>query len=280
MIETLNRLLSRTFDLALAPFAALPPVVGVAVTALVTSVAMLLIFRATSNQGRLLDVKRRIHAGVYEIRLFRDDARAIWRAQREILGHSFRYLGLSLPPLLWMIVPLFLVIAQLQFRFGYEPLEVGELAIVTAELDDGGEDGAGAREPRGLELRTTAGVTVDAPTVWIPSLREANWRIAVQEPGRHSVSVIVGNDAFEKIVDAEPGVRRRSPIRPSSGLVDQLVYPAERPLASHAAVRQIRVEYPDLRISLFGWRMHWLIAFLAFTLVFTLLLRTPLRVTI
>jgi hypothetical protein len=281
VIEALNRFLSGLFDVALAPLAHLPPVVGIALTALVTSVGMLLIFKATSNQKRLLAAKRLLHAGIYEIRLFNDDARAIWRAQLDIIRHSFRYLLLSLPPLIWMIVPLFLVIAQLQFRYGYAALDSGSRAIVKAEVD-GGAMAALAPDsvaPR-LGLQASPGVDVDAPQVWVPVLGEANWRIVVREPGSHSVRVTVGEEGFDKVVDSSPGVRRRSPVRPSSRLVDQLIYPAEAPLQRTSPVRRITVEYPELRVSLLGWETHWLIAFLIFTLIFTLILRTPLRVTI
>lgn len=277
-MEVLNRVLSGAFDLLLAPFSGLPPAIGVAITALPTSVAMLLIFKATSNQERLAAVKRRLHAGVYEIRLFRDDARAIWRAQLDIIRHSLRYLWLSLPPLLWMIVPLFLVVAQLQFRFGYSELAVGSRAIVKTELVEGPD--VAEPDASGLELQTSPGLAVDAPQVWVPTRREANWRIVVRQPGAHSIRVMSAGEAFEKRVDASPGIRRRSPIRPSSGFVDQLIYPAEAPLDRTAPLRRITVEYPELRVSLLGWETHWIIAFLIFTLVFTVILRTPLRVTI
>ena len=104
------------FDLLLYPFRSLPAIVGLTVVSLLVSIAMLLIFKRTSNQERLDSVKRQIHAGLFEIRLFNDDIRAIFRAQFEVLRHNLNYLRLSLVPMLWMVVPLFLVVAQLQFQ--------------------------------------------------------------------------------------------------------------------------------------------------------------------
>lgn len=269
----LNRLLSGSFDLILAPFRDVPPTLTLAVLALITSVGMLIVFKATSNQAKLADVKRLIHAGIYEIRLFRDDARTIGRAQLDILKHSLRYMGHSLPPMLWMLIPLFVVVAQLQFRFGYTGLDSGDRAIVKARLVEGAADVP-------LSLEPTAGVALDAPMLWIPSGHEANWRIRVLAPGRHAVRIRAGGEPLEKIVDATEGIVRRSPIRPSSGFFEQLIYPAEQPLPRAAPLRSITVQYPALRVSLLGWEMHWLLAFLIFTLLFALLLRAPLRVTI
>ena len=88
----LNGLLNRVFDLLLAPFRGLPPVAGLLVLSLLTSIGMLLLFKVTSNQDRLSVVKRRMQAGIYEIRLFKDDLRAIFRSQMEITGHTLNYL--------------------------------------------------------------------------------------------------------------------------------------------------------------------------------------------
>src|SRR5688500_19416424 len=98
---------------------------------------MLLIFRKTSDQKRLAAVKRQIHAGLFEIRLFNDDLRAIFRAQGEILRHNLTYLRLSIVPMLWMIVPLLLVVAQLQFHYGYSGLTVGQPVLLKAQIREG-----------------------------------------------------------------------------------------------------------------------------------------------
>src|SRR5689334_20806394 len=121
----LNAALGWLFDVLLRPFAGLPPLAGLAVVSLGTSIAMLLVVRRTSNQAGLDEVKRHIHAALFEIRLFNDDLRAIFRAQMEMLRHNVTYLRLSVVPMLWMIVPFVFVMAQLQFQYGYEGLDVG-----------------------------------------------------------------------------------------------------------------------------------------------------------
>jgi uncharacterized membrane protein (DUF106 family) len=275
----LNGLLNGVFDLLLAPFRGLPPVVGLLVLSLLTSIGMLLLFKVTSNQDRLSVVKRRMQAGIYEIRLFKDDLRSIFRSQMEITGHTLNYLRLSLVPMLWMIVPLFLVLVQLQFRFGYAALEPGRETIVKATFGEGFLAEGGPGDPH-VELGVAPGLRINAPRLWIPSLRELDWRIVVLEPGAHTLRIDVRGESFEKVVDASGGLVRRSPVRPSSSFMGQLLYPAEAPLPRAAPVESITIEYPELRVSLFGWKTHWLVAFLIFTLIFSFALRTPLKVTI
>ena len=158
---------------------------------------MLLIFKRTSNQTRLAAVKQQIHAAIFEIRLFNDDLRAIFRAQGEILRHNLTYLRLSLVPMLWMIVPFLLVIAQLQFHYGYCGLRVGQPVLLKVQVREGvalrrhGVAGRGARvaddarhapatleAPREIEVKT--------PAVWIP--RHARGDLAHRAAGRRPVT--------------------------------------------------------------------------------------------
>ena len=102
-MSAVNAALRPVFDLLLAPFAAWPPIVSLVVVSLLVSVLMLVVFKKTSNQAALAVVKRKIHAGIFEIRLFNDDLRAILRAQNEILRHNLTYLRLSLWPMLFLL---------------------------------------------------------------------------------------------------------------------------------------------------------------------------------
>ena len=127
MMTWINLGLGGLVGAALSPFRSLPPIVGLSVVSLVAAIGMLLVFRATSNQPAIAAVKRRIHAGIFEIRLFNDDLRSMFSAQFDILRHNLTYLRLSLAPMVWMLVPLVLLIAQLQFYYGTTALGPGSL---------------------------------------------------------------------------------------------------------------------------------------------------------
>jgi hypothetical protein len=199
-VSLLNALLARTFDLLLLPFRQLPPIVGLVVVSLATAIAMLLIFKRTSNQTRLAAVKRQIHASIFEIRLFNDDLRAIFRSQGEILRHNLTYLRLSIVPMLWMIVPLLLVIAQLQFHYGYAGLEIGQPVLLKAQVREGVTLAGGGGGPDAVHasrsnanppavLDAPGEIEVQTPAVWLPGSREVIWRIAPRTPGRFDVQL-------------------------------------------------------------------------------------------
>jgi hypothetical protein len=267
-VSALNALLRPTFDLLLRPLSGLPPMVGLVLVSLVAAVLMLLVFKATSDQPKLQAVKRQIHACLFEIRLFNDDLLAILRAQVEILRHNLRYLGLSLVPMLFMIVPLLLVIAQLQFHYGYEGLRPGQDFLVEVQLR-GPDDGS--RPPASLEA--PVGLVVETPAVFIPSQRELAWRLRAMEWGDHQLLVRVDGQEYAKTVQVSADVERRSPVRLAAGFLNDLLYPAEGSLPKGSPVASISVQYPEATVSLLGWRVHWMVAFFVLSIVFAFALR-------
>lgn len=286
-MESLNSALRSLVSAFLYPFGGLPPLIGLAVVSLIVAIAMLLVFKATSDQEGLADVKRRIHASLFEIRLFNADLRAILRAQGDLLRHNLRYLRFSVAPMLWMIVPFVLLIAQLQFHYGYEPVRPGRHVLVEAQIAEGWEDGMEAEELAGFtkpvaNLTTSPGVRIDTPSVWVPELRELSWRVVAEEPGEHELAVEVAGERYTKLLYAGETMdirRQLSPIRTERSFFKQLVYPAEPPLNS-GPVESITVSYADADIWFFGWNTHWLVIFFILSIVFAFLLRNRFGVTL
>jgi hypothetical protein len=272
----LNATLDRTFDVLLGPLRWLPPFASLLVVSLVTAVAMLLAIRKTSNQQAIEAVKRRIHAGLFEIRLFNDDLRAIFRAQAEMLRHNLTYLRLSLAPMVWMIVPFVLVMAQLQFHYGYDGLETGRPVLLTAHLRSG-------EDRRGGDIATLdvpSGIRSDTGAVWFPSALDVMWRITPEAPGNYELRLHVGGQAFTKTIHVSSRVARRSPSRLAAGFLDEILYPAEPPLPPDGPIASISVAYPERDINVFGWRINWMIVFFVLSIVFAFALKKPFGVTL
>jgi uncharacterized membrane protein (DUF106 family) len=200
-MSSLNAGLATAIDVVLAPFSALPPLVGLTIASLVTAAVMLAVFKRTSNQARLSAVKRSIHAALFEIRLFNDDFRAIARAQGEILRDNAVYLWLSVVPMVWVMVPLVLVIAQLQFHYGYAPLQPGESVLLKVQLRVGAAEGVSLDAPPELRL--------DTPAVWLPAARELVWRVRPSQAGRYELRVALGPESYTKHLHVAGGVVRR-----------------------------------------------------------------------
>lgn len=268
-----NAILRAAFDGLLYPFRTFHPLVGLVVVSFLSTIAVLPLVKATSNQQALETVKRHIHAGWFEIRLFSDDLQAIMRAQLNILRHNLTYLRLWLVPMLWMIVPFALVVAQLQFHYGYEGLELGEQTLVKVQLKEGR-----ASERPALALVVPDGLRVETPPVWIPSQGEMAWRMAAEEWGDYELEVKLGGESWAKSVRVTEDVVRRSPIRVAPSFWQMLLYPAEDPLPDGSPIESITIDYREVR--LFAGVPLWMIGYFILMVIFAFALRNRFGVTL
>ena len=171
-----------------------------------------------------LDVQRagrnihpHIHAGLFEIRLFSDDLRAIFRAQGEILRHNGTYLKLSLAPMIWILPPLVLVMAQLQFHYGYEGLRPAEATLLQVDLKP--ETVTPGQRPRAV-LDLPPGLGAETEDVWLPAESQLAWRLAAEREGDFQIGISIdGAEPVTKTVRVTRSVVRLSPVRVDPGLL-------------------------------------------------------------
>ncbi len=268
----LNSALRALIDTILAPLAGLDPLVGIAVWSVPTAVFALLVFKWSSDQAKIADVKRRIHACLFEIRLFNDDIRAILRAQGEILRHVLRYQVLALRPMVWILPPLLLLMVHLHGFYGFAGLNPGTSALVRVELADGPRARADAARPA-FRLDVPPGLRLTTPAVWSPSLGEVAWRITVDEMGDYELRLHLDSLDISKSVRVTDRVVRLSPVRPDRSFLGQLEWPSEPPLPASAPIRSISVSYPDRRVAGIQWQYAWMVVFFVLTMVVALALR-------
>lgn len=279
-MSLINKLVGNVIELLLAPFEAMHPIVGLAVVSLVTGVVMLVIFKATSSQRRIAEVKRKIHAGFFEIRLFNDDPRAIFKAQAAILRHNLHYLALALVPMIFIMLPLVLVLGQLHFRYGYGGLEPSADTVFTVRLGEEWRDQHSNVERPPVRIDVPEGLQVETPAVWIPSRNEFAWRLRAVNAGTYDVDVSLGEESYAKRVVVSEGIAPRAPVRVRPGFLEELLNPAEEPLPKSAPFESISLRYPDRTIDVFGAGLHWIVVFFVLSIVFAFALRGPFKVEI
>jgi hypothetical protein len=190
-----------------------------------------------------------------------------------------------------VIAPLVLVIAQLQFHYGYTAIRPGQPVLVKAQLRDaGGRSGstaprpgavhAGVAEPVPASLEAPDGIRVETPAVWLPGAGEVIWRVAPAAAGEYELRVRVGGETQTKTMVVTGAVARRSPLRLEAGFLNEVLYPSEAPLPRESAVSAITVGYTEGNINVFGWELHWMVVFFALSIVFAFVLRKPFGVVV
>ncbi len=136
IIQLFNSLVTSLFDLLFRPLGLMPPLWSLTLVSVATGLIMLVIFGRVSDQGKIRRAKERVQGGLLATRLFRDDLGVFFRVQGRIALDTARYLKHSLKPMAVMIIPVAVILVQLNGRYGLRPLEVGEPALVKIRVSD------------------------------------------------------------------------------------------------------------------------------------------------
>jgi uncharacterized membrane protein (DUF106 family) len=261
---TFNSIFGKIFDVIFLPFRNMNPWVGMVVVSLLTSFFMLFVFRYTSNQKGIKTVKNKIKAHLLEIRLFQDNLGQSLKAQGAILKQNVRYIGYSGKPMLVMIVPLILILVQLNFWFAYKPLMPEEPAILKVKL----REGFVPTETQ-IELTPSSGVIIESPALRIDEEREIDWRLSTTREGIHELGITIGGKTVKKSINSRlRNLQKISPMKPYNNFLDQLFYPVEPPLSKSLPLESISITQPEYRFNLLGLRMHWIIVYFALSIIF------------
>jgi uncharacterized membrane protein (DUF106 family) len=259
-----NSVLGKIFDALFLPFRSMSPWVGMILISFLTGLLMLFVFKWTSNQKGIQKVKNRIKAHLLELRLFKDSLSQSLRSQGNILRCNLTYISYSAKPMLVMIIPLVLILIQLNFWFGYESLKPNQSAILKIKLT---ED----QNPLETQIavQPSSGLVMESPTLRIEESREINWRFSATQAGIQRFTITInGETVTKKVSVAQKPLSKISPLKTNKKFIDQIMYPTESPINSQIPIKSIEVQYPPKSMSLFGWNLHWIIVYFALSIIF------------
>ncbi|RPJ42725.1 MAG: hypothetical protein EHM19_10000, partial [Candidatus Latescibacterota bacterium] len=257
----LVRAVTAAFDGLIGLFGAFHPLVGLLVVSVLTGAVMLVIFRYTSNQKGIARAKDHIMAHILEVRLFQDDLRLQLASQRKILAANLRYMRYALAPMIVMLIPVLVILIQLDVRYARRPFLPGETTVLRAEVAEG-------TDLASVRLELPAGVALETEALRVPDRSEVDWRLRVEREGAHEIAVEAGGERAIKRLEAGPRLVKLADERKPGGLLGVWENPAESPLPRDSRFRSIAIDYPDRDLRLFGFGAHWLVVFFVVSVLF------------
>lgn len=262
------------FDLLTRPFGSHASL-AVFVLSLLTGVVMLLLFKATTNQDRLVAARGILTGRLYEMGLYQDHLGVLMKIQRDMILANLRYVRWSLPALLAMLVPMLLILTQFDARYGHRPFLPDETALVQVTLAQ--QEWSLLAD---LVLEAGAGVEVDSRPVLDPGSGVVIWRVRAIAPGDHLLTVRWpdGGAGVTKQLVVGEGAPRLARVRERESLRRVLLNPAEAPLPGDQPVVSISLALPARDLVYAGIHTHWLMALIVFSLVFGFAVKDLLKV--
>jgi uncharacterized membrane protein (DUF106 family) len=234
-------------------FRASLPLLLVVLVSAVIGLLMVVVFRYTSDQKAIHVAKDQLKAHLLAVRLFQDQIPVVLASYGRILSGTGRYLKLAFKPLLYVILPLVLLIAQVDRYLGYVPLAAGEaflLKVHTANPDSLNE----------VTLQLPPELTTTAPAVHVPSDNEIAWRLMAAKDGDYDIEVIADGQGFSKRTVVSSGVPRVSPVRLRGRFWERVLVSGEPALPDSSPIQSIEVSYParSIHFAWLDWNWIWL----------------------
>jgi uncharacterized membrane protein (DUF106 family) len=241
------------------------PLSIVIIISLVIGLLMVVLFGYTSDQKAIGIAKDQLKAHLLAVRLYRDQIPVVMGSYGKILRGTGRYLKLAFKPLLYVIIPITLLMVQIDRYLGQTPLAPNAPFLLTVHTAAGGglSDVAIALPPE---------ITMTAPPVHIAASDDIVWRLAGSKEGKYEVRIAAAGQSATKTVSIGTAstandLPRISTIRLRGQFWARMFSSAEPALPANSPIESISINYPDRDIDVAGYGMNWIWLFFILSMV-------------
>lgn len=245
-------------------------VVGIS---LIVGLAMVLVFGHTSDQKAIHIAKDRLKAHLLALRLYQDQIQVVLRSYVQIVLATGHYLRLAFRPLLFVIVPITLLIVEVDRYLGSEPVATGQSFLIRARIDN-------PDLLNQVSLQVPNGLSSTAPAVHEPAEKKIAWRLIADRAGEYAVNLQVADQLFAKRVVVGSGVPRLSPARLRGKFWERFFVSTEPALPANNSVEAIDVQYPAREIAFAGMEWNWVWLFFVLSMAAGFLFKSILGIEI
>jgi hypothetical protein len=213
---------------------------------------LLVVFKYTSNQKAIGALRDKIKANMLAMKLYKDSISVALNAQVHIFKGVGYLLFHAIKPMLVMILPMSLLLAQMGLWYQKRPLLETEEALVTVQL-------AGDVDSEWPEVKINSidGAEIAMGPIRVFSKRRVYWKIKAVASGQHTIVFQADGQSFEKELVAGDQFMRVSIKRPGLNWEEIMLNPWEEPFGKDSIVRSISIDYPD-RISKTSGTNWWI----------------------
>lgn len=249
------------------------PLAIVVVLSLVVGLLMVVLFGYTSDQKAISRAKDQLKAHLLAVRLYRDQIPVVMGSYGKILRGTGSYLKLAFKPLLYVIIPITLLMVQIDRYLGQTPLPVNAPFLLTVHLGEQSSNAKAADASMAVDamnkvtLELPPEITMTAPPVHIDADNEVVWRLAGTKDGEYELKIVAAGQSATKAVCVGSDLPRISTVRLRGRFWERMFSSAEPALPEKSPIESISINYPDRNIEVAGYGMNWIWLFFILSMV-------------
>ena len=256
MLEKLNSIFVNIFNFILIPVSNFSDEVKILYISILSGIVFLLIYGKVSNQKGIKETKRKIMAKVIEVALFRHSIKVCLNAQGALFKQGFKYLSFALIPLLILMVPCILIMAQINFHFQNRGLLEKEDAIIELSLDD-------PDDLTEYELKASSGTL--SPALRVDDELKIIWKYKNNNGTnlKDNVNLELTLDDLSLNIPLSIDGKKPSLLTYSRDFFEGLLFPSKFKVSKDfKEIKSISIKYPNANQTYLGVTINWLWVFL------------------
>ncbi|MBW2988966.1 DUF106 domain-containing protein [Candidatus Woesearchaeota archaeon] len=246
----LEGILSPIFD----PLLKLPILWVVVIMAFLITVLITAIYKYTTNQSLMKDLKGEMKELQKEMKELRSEPQKMMQVQKKAMQTNMKYMTHSMRSMLFTFIPIILIFGWMNANLAYSPIRPSQEFTTTMSFYENVKGDVELVLPNGIESDGELNKTIsDGETKWILK----------GEEGEYLLEYNIGHKSYTKELTINEEQKYSKPIEQ----------------VKDKTVKQISVDNNKIKVlNLFGWKLGWLGTYILLSIIFSIALRKLFKV--
>lgn len=234
------------------PLLDLPVSWAIAIIALIVSVLVTVIYKYTTNQSLMKDLKNELKAFQKEIKELRSHPEQAMAVQKKSMETNMKYMSHSMKSTLFTLLPVIIIFGWLNANLAFDPILPGQEFTATVTVSRGVDS---------VSLIAPEGLTVEGDTTKIITDSKAVW-VLKGDAGSYLLEFETDSTTISQEVMITKEQAYSMPIKKAKGQIREIVIGNK----------------PKKVLNILGWEIGWLGTYIIFSIIFSMLLRKWMKV--
>jgi len=247
VFSALNSVLNPLFS----PLLNLNPTAAIIIITALIAFLMTVIYKYTTNQSLMKDLKNEIKEFQKEMKELRNDPHKMMEVQKKAMETNMKYMMHSFRSTIFTFIPIILIFSWLNANLAFMPIIPGEQFNTNIQFNENVYGAVSIDVPEGITLISDKEVNVD-------SQKTANWVLKGQE-GEYVLDFKFGDKVYSKGVIITSLQKYDEPVK----------------LVNDGNIESISIDNKKMTL-IFG--MGWFFSYIIFSIIFSMIFRKIMNV--
>jgi|TARA_Y100000031_G_scaffold154708_1_gene203240 uncharacterized membrane protein (DUF106 family) len=237
----------------LGPLLNLSHLWAIIILSFVISLIITIIYKYTTDQNLMKQLKDEMKAFQKQVKELKSHPEEAMKVQKQAMQTNMKYMMLSMKSTLYSFIPIILIFGWMSANFAYVPLMPGQDFGTTITFEENVDGQVEISLPEGMNVNGVARKEIkDNQVTWLLN----------GERGEYLVEYIFNGKKYSKEV-----------------LISENGYKDPLKSVKDGIVKVIEVDNKkNIVLNLFGWKMGWLITYIFFAILFSIVIRKIIKV--